>query len=141
MKLISVCLVAVVFVLCSCKKSDDDPGLSSADGKWAYTTPDAKMSVSFELVKSTNGYKVQNAKLTVDGTVAETVTMPDEVTAPTFATLRFSANDAKLTYPYSLLFANATISSDFKQIAVATGEYTFPWGTTKNLSDIIIRRP
>jgi len=139
MKLISLCIVLVsVLALGSCKKDDD--GLSSAEGKWTYTTPDGKMKVEFELVKTTDGLNVQNAKLTVDGTLAETVTIPDKITTPTFTTLRISANDVKLVQPYFILFTTGKISTDFTQIEVSDVEYSFPWGTTKRLSAIVIVR-
>ncbi len=140
MKLILCGLVFIlsISILFSCKK--DDPGPSSAEGKWTYTTPDSKMAVDFELVKSVNGYKIQNAKLTVDGVVTEAVVMPDEIPSQSFSALRFSANDAKLIYGYYLLFSSSVIASDFSKIEVASSEYTFPWGTTKKLSAIVIVR-
>lgn len=130
--------VVLGLIFISCKK--DDPGFSSAEGKWTYTTPDGKMSTTFELVKSASGYTVQNPKLTVEGTVAETVSIPDAIASPTFASLRISANDAKLVQPYRLVFSSATISSDFTKIEVGTVEYTYPWGTLVNVSDIVIIR-
>jgi hypothetical protein len=140
MKLLSLWILLVsVLAFSSCKK-EEDPKPSSAEGKWTYTTPDGKMKVEFELVKTTDGLSVQNSKLTVDGTLAQTVTIPDNVATPTFTTLRFSANDAKLIYGYYILFTNGTISSDFSQIQVTSAEYTFPWGTTKKLSAIVIVR-
>jgi len=141
MKVLWVITAAIVGLsFNSCKKDDKDPGFSSAEGKWTYSTPDSKMSITFELAKSANGYKVQNAKLMVDGTAAETVTIPGEIASPAFSTLRFSANDAKLVYDYSLTFNTATINSDFTEIEVSSAEYTFPWGTTNKLSGIIIIR-
>jgi hypothetical protein len=134
--------IVLLFSFSSCKK-DKDPGLSSADGTWTYTTPDNKVSITFELVKSSTGatYDVKNAKITVDGTVAsDTFTQPDNLSAPTFSTLGFNANDAKLIYDYRITFTNATISDDFTKIEVSTAEYTFPWGTSNKLSNIVIVR-
>src|SRR6478735_4802768 len=126
MKFLSLCIVLVsVLAFSSCKK--DDEGLSSAEGKWTYTTPDGKIKVEFDLVKTTDGLNVQNPKITVDGTLGETVTIPDKITTPTFTTLRISANDKKLVYGYYIQFTTGTISSDFTQIEVTSAEYTFPW--------------
>jgi len=139
MKLLSLCIVLVSAVaFSSCKKDDD--GLSSAEGKWTYTTPDGKIKVEFDLVKTTDGLNVQNPKITVDGTPGETVSIPDKITTPTFPSLKISANDAKLVQPYYILFTTGKISSDFTQIEVSSAEYTFPWGTIKKLSSIMIVR-
>src|SRR4051794_13722257 len=131
MKLLPLCIALVsVLAFSSCKKDDDK--LSSAEGKWTYTTPDGKIKVEFELVKTTDGLNVENPKITVDGTLGETVSIPDKIATPTFTTLKISANDKKLVYGYYILFTTGKINSDFTQIEVSDVEYSFPpWPTTK----------
>ncbi len=61
-------------------------------------------------------------------------------TATAIQEIRINANDSKVTYPYNIVFNNAAISTDFKKITVPTASYTYPWGTTVSLSDVVIER-
>jgi len=142
MKLILRGVVALVFIVlvASCKK-DDDPAFSSLEGKWTYTTTDGKINIDFDLVKNTSGnLEVQNSKLKIDGTSAETVSIPSGITSNAITSLRFSANDSKVTYPYYILFTNVKATDDFSKMNVESGEYTFPWGTTKKFTAVVIAR-
>lgn len=136
--------ISVAFITClalgACSKGSSGP--TSAEGKWTYTTPDSKITVTFELVKTSAGsLDVQNQSLTINGAAYLSEKQISGVSLPTIATLRINANDAKAIYPYYILFTNGKVSSDFKRIDVPDGEYTYPWGTTVTLKTISIVRP
>jgi len=142
MRTLSIVVCLILAGLTSCK-DEDDPAFTSAEGKWTYTTPDSKIKIDFEITKNSSGVvnQINGVTLNVDGTAVVPVTITDGVNLPAIASMRFSANDAKLVYPYAITFTQATVSADFTAIAVASAEYTFPWGTTQNLSSITIKRP
>ena len=145
MKGASAACLFLLLVFADCGKSTSGP--STAEGKWTYTTPDSKISITFDLIKSASGsYEIQNQALKIDGTqcmngICESVAEMTGVGLPDIASIRINANDPKATYPYYIKFLNAKVSSDFKRIDVASGEYTFPWGTTKTLAAVAIVRP
>jgi hypothetical protein len=134
-----ICASFVVVVMMGCTKSDSGP--SSAEGSWTYTTPDAKVAVTFQLVKTASGsLAIQNQTYKLSGTSYESAAVISGVALPAIATIKINANDAKLTYPYYILFTNIKVSSDFKRMDVADGEYSTPTATT-SLKAVTITRP
>ena len=134
-RLLLFCLV----VLAAC--SSKEPGLTSPEGKWSYTTPDGKIAVTFEVIKvSANVFDIQNQTMKLDGALVNAEKEVVAFTSTTIEKIRINANDTKAVYPYNIVFNTATISTDFKTINVPTATYTFPWGTTKSLADIVIQR-
>ncbi len=124
-------------VLWNC--SDKDPAPASSDSKWSYTTPDLKMTVTFEVVRmSDNAYDVKNQTMTIDNVLVKAEAEVVAFTKTSIERLRINANDSKAVYPYNIEFKNATISSDFKTISVPFATYTYPWGTANNLTNITI---
>ncbi len=135
-----VTILACLTLLTGCSKSSSGP--SSAEGKWTYTTPDGKIVVTFDLVKTSAGsLDIQNQTMKIDGTTYNAEKQVSGVTLPAIGTMRINANDAKAVYPYYILFTNGSVSSDFKRIDVPDGEDTFPWGITKTLKTVAITRP
>lgn len=137
-----VFLIIVFFVTVAggCSKSPSGP--SSAEGKWTYTTADSKIKVTFDLVKTASGsLDIQNPAMTVDGTLANASAVITGVSLPDIVSMRINANDMKVTYPYYIFFSACKVSSDFKHIDVAAGEYSFPFGTTISFKNISIVRP
>ena len=134
-KVFLFCLLAMV-----CCKSKD-PGLTSPEGKWSYTTPDGKIAVTFEVTKtSANVFDVQNQTMKINDVSANAEKEVVDFTSTTIGKIRINANDSKAVYPYNIVFNNATIAGDFKKINVPTTTYTYPWGTTVSLSNITIER-
>ena len=123
---------------CSDKK---DPGLTSPEGKWGYTTPDGKIAVTFEVTKtSTDVFDIKNQTMKINDVSANAEKEVVGFTSTIIEKIRINANDTKATYPYNIVFNNGTISTDFKTISVPTTTYTYPWGTTVSLSSITITR-
>lgn len=56
-----------------------------------------------------------------------------DFTATSIGKIRINANDAKAIYPFEIVF-------NFELINVPTAMYTYPWGTTITLTNIIIKR-
>ncbi len=134
-KLLLFCLV----ITAGC--SDKDPGFTSPEGTWGYTTPDGKIAVTFEVTKtSTDVFDITNQTMKLDGALVNAEKEVIAFTSTTIEKIRINANDSKAIYPYNIVFNNATISSDFKTISVPTSTYTYPWGTTLTLSGITIGR-
>jgi hypothetical protein len=124
-------------VLWSC--NDKDPAPESPESKWSYTTPDLKMTVTFEVVRmNDNAYDVKSLTMTIDNVLFNSEKEVVGFTKTSIEKLRINANDAKAVYPYNIEFKNATISADFKTISVPFATYTYPWGTTNNLTNITI---
>lgn len=140
MRLFKLFIIVISLVGVACSKSSSGP--TSAEGKWTYTTPDGKITATFELVKASSGsLDVQNHSLKINGSVYISEKEITGVSLPDIASIRINANDAKAVYPYYIKFLNGKVSSDFKRIDVPDGEYTFPWGTTNALKNISIVRP
>ena len=142
MRVLRLLIIVIYFVGAAgaCSKSSSGP--TSAEGKWIYTTPDGKITVNFDLVKTSSGsLDVQNQSLKINGAVYNSENEITGVSLPDIASIRINANDAKAVYPYSIKFLNGKVSGDFKRIDVADGEYTFPWGTTNALKNVSIVRP
>jgi hypothetical protein len=134
-RLLFIGLLAVA----GCK--DKDPGLTSPEGKWTYTTPDKKIAVTFEVIKEPSGeFDIQNQTMKINDIPANAEKEVIGFTSTSITRIRINANDAKAVYPFNIVFSNAVISGDFKQISVPTATYTYPWGTTVNLTDITIQR-
>lgn len=133
-------LLLVFVVLASGCSKHKDPGFTSAEGTWTYTTPDSKIVVTFDLVKSSPGYDVKNQTLKVDGTAGNSALQTSGVGLTTIEKIRINANDSKLTYPYSIEFDNGTVSSDYKSITFATATYTWPFGTSVPLTSVKVSR-
>jgi VCBS repeat-containing protein len=139
MRTISTLCLALIVLLNACKK-DDEAKFASAEGNWTYTTSDGKISVDFTLVKSGTTWNVTNPVIRVDGTAGNAEVISSGVNPPAIQSIRINANDAKLTYDYSIEFDNATVNSDFTQITVPGGTYTWPIDKTNNLANITITR-
>lgn len=135
-----VLVISTVILVAGCSKTSSGP--SSAEGKWTYTTPDGKIIVDFELIKTTSGsLDIQNQTMKVIGTSYNSEKQINGVSLPTIASIRINANDSKAVYPYYIQFLNGKVSNDFKRIEVSDGEYTYPWGTTVTLKAVSIVRP
>ena len=132
-------LTGLLVIAAACSK-DKDPGFTSAEGKWKYTTADGKIAVTFELVKSGSGLDLTNQTIKVDGALYNAEKVIDGVNLPTIGTIRINANDAKAVYPYRIEFKNGVVSTDFKKIEVPDGTYTFPWPTLNTLKTVVIER-
>jgi len=128
-----------MFGALACSKSDSGP--SSAECSWAYTTPDGKVAVTFQLVKNSSGsLEIQNQTYKLNGTSYESAAVIAGVVLPAIASIRINENDVKLGKGYYILFTNMKVSADFKRIDVPDGEYTTSGGTT-TLKAITITRP
>src|SRR3954469_22090399 len=98
-----------------CSKSDSGP--SSAEGTWAYTTPDGKVAVTFQLVKTAAGsLQIQNQTYKLNGTTYESAAVISGVVLPAIASIRINKNDVKLGKGYYILFTNMKVSADFKRM-------------------------
>ncbi|MEK6783313.1 MAG: hypothetical protein AABY93_16550 [Bacteroidota bacterium] len=133
-------LVFIFLLVCvGCK--DEDPGLSSPEGKWAYTTPDNKIAVTFEVIKTPSGdFDIQNQTMKINGVATNAEKEVVGFTATSFEKIRINANDALAVYPFNIVFDDGKLSGDFMSITVPTATYTYPWGTTNSLADITIQR-
>ena len=132
-----ILLFCVVIMSCG----DKDPAPTSLESKWSYTTPDLKMVVTFEVVRmSDDAFDIKNQTMTIDNVVANAEKEVVAFTRTTIEKIRINANDSKVVYPYNIEFKNATISTDFKTISVPFASYTYPWGTTNNLTNITLER-
>lgn len=137
MRNIFFAFAALVCLACS---KDDGPTFSSPEGNWAYSTPDGKITVTFEVIKSGTNFDLKSQTITVDGTLCNAEKEVVSFTSTHFEKIRINANDAKVTYPFDIIFNSGSISSDFKTIEVPVATYTFPWGSTHDLADIQITR-
>ena len=134
--LLLICLVAL-----ACSSKHKDPGFTSVEGKWTYTTPDSKVGVTFELVKTSSGdLTIQNQTMKLDGTLYQSAVLMTGVSLPAIQKIRINANDIVAVYPYNIEFDDCIVSSDFKTINVSSATYTWPWPTTHTLTVIKIRR-
>ncbi len=135
-----IIIASLLLVALACSK-DKDPGFSSAEGKWKYTTPDSKVAVTFELVKtSAGGLEITAQTIKVDGVSFESASLIEGVSLPNIGTLKINANDAKAVYPYNIIFKNGVVNSDFTKIEAPDASYTFPWPTVKPLTTVVIER-
>jgi hypothetical protein len=139
MRTASVLFVALIVLLNACKK-DDDPTFTSAEGDWTYTTPDGAISVDFTIVKNGTDFEVNGKAMRVDNQDCKYVLQATNVTATNIGSVRINANDTKVTYAYFILFVDATVGDDFKEIKVPRATYTWPHDKTNELTDIIISR-
>ncbi len=134
-------LFALLMLAAGCSKHKD-PAFTSAEGKWAYTTPDGKIDVTFELLMNSNGgLDVQNQTIKIDGTLYKSVSQISGVILPsTIQKIRINANDAKIVYPYNIEFNTGTVSGDFKTITFSTATYTWPYPTVLSLTSVKVTR-
>ena len=141
MKLRKLILIAVLlFAGIGCSE-DDEVGFTSLLGSWTYTTPDNKIVVTFDITGgSTELLAIQNQTIVVDGIEGVAVAFTEEILETTIGRLRINANDATLTYPFSIDFNNLSANNDFTEINVETATYTWPWPTINNLENIQIVR-
>ena len=136
----SLLLFILLIIAAGCSKHKD-PGYTSAEGKWAYTTPDSKVAVTFELVKnSSGGLDIQNQTIKIDGTLCQSASQITGVSLPAIQKIRINANDAKVVYPYNIEFNTGTVIGDFKTITFSTATYTWPWGTVLSLTAVKVTR-
>jgi hypothetical protein len=134
-----ILFAVVIIVFLGCSKGDSGP--TSAEGTWTYTTPDKKVAVTFQLVKTASGsLEIQNQTYKLDGTAYESAAVMSGVSLPSIASIKINANDAKITYPYYILFTGLKVSNDFKRMEVTDGEYQTAGGTTA-LKAAVITRP
>jgi hypothetical protein len=132
-------IIAFVGLAGACSKSSSGP--TSAEGKWSYTTPDSKMSVTFDLVKTSSGsLDIQNPTIKIEGVSYIAAAVMTGVALPLIGQIRINANDAKAVYPFDIKFNNGKVNSDFTKIDVPDGEYTYSGGSV-SLKTIAIGRP
>lgn len=82
-----IIVISLVGVAGACSKSSSGP--TSAEGKWIYTTPDGKITATFELVKASSGsLDVQNQSLKINGSVYISEKEITGVSLPDIASLR-----------------------------------------------------
>jgi len=140
MRTLSILSLALVVLLSSCKKDEDEPSFSSAEGDWTYTTPDGKISVDFTLVKSGTTWTATKQSITVAGTKGNAEIEVVGLNPPVIEYIRINANDPTLVYAFDIAFSNATVSDDFKEIRVPGATYTWPQNKANDLTNIIIVR-
>lgn len=134
-------LLLIFLLVMGCSSKHKDPGFTSVAGNWTYITPDAKVAITFELVKVTSdSVSIAKQTMKLDGTMYQSAAEITGVSLLTFQKIRINANDIIAVYPYSIEFDNCTVSSDFKTINVPSGTYTWPWGKTNALAGIKITR-
>lgn len=134
-------IIASILVVASACSKDKDPGFTSAEGKWKYTTPDGKVAITFELTKTpTGGLTISSQTIMVDNVSFESAGQIDGVSLPNIATIRINANDSKAVYPYNIIFKDGVVNSDFTKIEAPAATYTFPWPTVKALTAVVIER-
>ena len=135
-------LFSILLILAAGCSKHKDPGFSSPEGKWTYSTPDSKIAVTFELIKNSSGtLEIQNQTIKVDGTAYLSVSQLAGVSLPSIQRIRINANDAKAVYNYNIDFITGTVSGDFKTITFVNATYSWPWGTVNNLTSVSITRP
>ena len=134
--------LSILTILSTCSKSSTPaPVFSSVLGAWTYTTPDNKISVDFVLVNSPSGsLDIQNPIIKVNGVSGVAAALMTGVSLPAIGSIRINANDIRLIQPYSIIFTNCVVATDFTRITVVDVVYTYPWGTNKILSTIQITR-
>ncbi len=74
----------------------------------------------------------------VTGITADAVLVTQDVTSTTIGQIMINANDADVDYAYLMVFSNATISGDFKEIKVASLGYEWPHGSAKSAQNVTI---
>lgn len=135
-----IILLSLVVVLGSCSKDNDDPGLTSAEGTWTYTSPDGKIGVDFELKLSGATWSVVNQVIRVEGTAYNAEIEATGIAPPAIASIRINANDSKAVYAYFILISGGEVSEDFKEIRGADVTYTWPHNKTNQQTDVVITR-
>lgn len=142
MRILSIVLIGGLLGVIACGKDPvPTPSFSSPDGKWTYKTPDTRIAVDFELVTTSSGsLDILNATIVVNGVLGQAAAQIFDVDLPAVDSIRINANDATLVKPYYIAFSDCNLSTDFNTIMVAEVEYSFPWGTTKHVSGIVITR-
>ncbi len=137
---ISIVLLVLLAGLAGCGNTPPAPSPTTPDGTWSYKTPDNSISVDFELKTMGGTLAIVNPAIAVSGTSGEAAGQLTDVALPAIGMIRINANDAGLIQPYSITFNMCSVSTDFKSISVVDVEYTYPWGTIKTLTNIVIRR-
>jgi hypothetical protein len=136
------CVILLCLILAGCGKKHDEPGLTSPEGAWTYTTPDKKIAVTFNLSKSSSGaLAIQSQSFVLNGTSYNSAAQITGVKLPSIHEIRVNANDVNAVYPYDIEFDSCVVSTDFTTMHVIGATYTWPWGTTLDLSNITISRP
>jgi hypothetical protein len=135
-----IILLLLVVLMGSCGSKDDDPGFTSAAGAWTYNTPDGKIGVDFELKENGSTWSVVNQVIRVEGETYKAEVQATGIVPPDIGSIRINANDSKAVYAFFILFTNATVSGDFKEIRVPDVTYTWPHNKTNQLTDAIITR-
>lgn len=134
-------LLLFFLLIAGCSSKHRDPGFTSVEGKWTYTTPDNKIAVTFELAKTSgNDLVIQNQTMKIDGTSYNSFGQIIAGVLPAIQKIRINANDAAAVYNYNIEFNNCSVSTDFKTIEVPTATYTWPWPTVNTLSSVKITR-
>ena len=133
-------LLIVGLVACGCGSKHNEPGYTSLAGEWTYTTPDSKIAVNFDLVASGSTLSLQNQTFKLDGTDYQSAAELGGATLTQIASLRINANDAKAVFPFSIELDSCHSTDNYKTMAATKGSYTWPWGTTINLSNVTVSR-
>jgi hypothetical protein len=139
LSILSLLSLALIVLVASCKK-DDDPKFSSAEGRWTYTIPEGQVTAEFTIVKSGTSIELKDPSMIVEGVTADAAIVTSNVTATTIGQIMINANDADVDYAYLMVFTDATISNDFKQIKASSLSYEWPHGSTKSATNVIITR-
>jgi len=141
MKRISVLLfIATYFFATSCGK-EDEVGFTSLIGSWTYTTPDEKITVSFDIVGGDSELlKVTNQLIVVEGKEGRAEVQTEGITESNIGRIRINANDAELVKPYDIIFSNVSASDDFTVMNVEEVTYIFPWPQSNVLNNVQIKR-
>jgi len=137
-KLVGIALILVVLLSCGKDKTEPAPTYTSIDGIWTYTIEG--IAVEFELKTVGDVLEIMNTSIVVDdvnGDAAGTLSGSD---LPLIQQIRVNANDADLTYPYTVTFTDCMISTNFAIISAAKVEYTYPWGTFNTETGVTISR-
>lgn len=134
-------ILMLMLVCAGCSKHKDaGPTFTSLEGSWTYTTPDNKINVTFDLVKSGDTLDLKNPSIKVDGTTGNAYAEIASSSATVIDRIAINANDAKLAVPYNIIAQTGAASTDFKTITFATAVYSWPWGTDNHLTSVEVKR-
>jgi hypothetical protein len=133
-------LALVLAMGCGKDSSTPSPVYTSVDGVWTFTTPDQAITVEFELKTTSGTLGIIANSIKVGGVTGLAAGTLNGVSLPAIGEIRVNANDAALVQPYFISFTVCQVSSNYVTISSADVSYSYPWGTVKTLTDVVITR-
>lgn len=137
-KLVGIALILVVLLSCGKDKTEPAPSYTSIDGIWTYTIEE--IAIEFELKMTGDVLEIINTSIVVDEVTGDAAGALSGTDLPLIQQIKVNANDADLTYPYTVTFTDCMISPNFAFISAAKVEYTYPWGTFNTEAGVVISR-